>query len=330
MLAPLDWGLGHATRCIPLLHWLLANNNKVTIACNETQKAIFSAEFNCINFISLKGYEVQYAKRKRLLAWALLLQLPQILMKIRYEHKWLQQAVDKEKFDVIISDNRYGLYTEKAHCIFMTHQLEIKAPPLFIRLIQIVNYFFIEKFNACWVPDQAEAPGLAGSLSHPARKPKIQVTYIGILSRLKTIQQKSIVYKWLIIISGPEPQRTLFEEKLIDWMHTHPDACVLVRGKPGSQDDITKLIPSHCVCYNHISTHLLEELLSLSKFVISRSGYTTIMEMTTAGLPCILIPTPGQTEQEYLAKHLMHQKKCYSFSQESDFESSFKKAEMFF
>lgn len=330
LLAPLDWGLGHTTRCIPLLRYLLANNNKVIIACNETQKTILSTEFKCINFTHLEGYEIAYAKRKRLLPLKLLWQLPRLWLKIRYEHNWLNKIIATEKIDVVISDNRYGLYTTEAHCIFMTHQLEIQVPFPLIRLIQRLNYFYIEKFHACWVPDDATKPGLAGKLSHPEQMPKIPVTYLGSLSRLKPIQKKNTVYKWLISISGPEPQRTLFEKKLIAWMFTHQDSCVLVRGKPGSTDDISDSLPPHCTFYNHISTSQLEDLLSVSAYVICRSGYTSIMEMFTAGISCILVPTPGQTEQEYLAQHLMEQKKCYSFSQDANFVCSLQRAELFF
>lgn len=330
LLAPLDWGLGHATRCIPLLHWLLANSNDITIACNAAQKAIFLKEFKCINFLELRGYEIRYATRKRLLPFVIISQIPKILFRIYKEHRWLQNILQDNSFDIILSDNRYGLYTNQAYTIFITHQLQIQTPKFFTRIVQVINYSFINRFNTCWVPDYGEWPGLAGSLSHPKVLPKIPIHYIGPLTRIKPLEKMGIVYKWLLILSGPEPQRTILETKLLIWMRTHTQPCVLLRGIPNPTHTQYIHVPAHCSVINYASTEEIEHLLQISKYLISRSGYTTIMEMINTGMNCIFIPTPAQTEQEYLAANLMQQNLCFSFSQDDDFETMLLAAEKYF
>ena len=329
-MAPLDWGLGHTTRCIPLLHWLLEHNNDLTIACNADQKAIFLQEFKCINFLDLQGYEIRYSNRKRLLPFILIKQIPKILFRIYKEHQWLQHIKKENSFDIIISDNRYGLYTNQAYTIFITHQLEIQTPLFFKRIAQRINYAYINKFNACWVPDYAEWPGLAGSLSHPKIMPTTPVQYIGPLTRIKSFKKKAIIYKWLLIMSGPEPQRTILENKLLLWLHTHTQPCVLLRGIPNNSNNKNFQAPAHCTVVEYASTEEIVQLLQVSTYLISRSGYTTIMEMITTDMKCIFIPTPAQTEQEYLATNLMEQNLCFSFLQGEDFETKLIAAEKIF
>ncbi len=330
LLSPLDWGLGHATRCIPLLHWLLANNNDITIACNASQKLIFLKEFKCISFLDLEGYEISYSFRKRLLPLVIITQIPKILFQMYQEHQWLKHIMAKHHFDIVISDNRYGFYSDQAYSVFITHQLEIQVPKFFKRIVQQINYAFINRFNVCWIPDYAGWPGLAGTLAHPKQMPRIPVNYIGPLTRIKALEKKVIANKWLIIMSGPEPQRTILETKLLKWMHSHTQPSVLLRGIPNPVHAQTIQVPTHCNVINYASTVEIEQLLQVSEYLISRSGYTTIMEMINTGMKCIFIPTPAQSEQEYLADHLMQQNLCFSFSQDDDFEISLGAAEQYF
>jgi UDP-N-acetylglucosamine:LPS N-acetylglucosamine transferase len=330
LLAPLDWGLGHTTRCIALLHWLLHENNKVTVACNHTQKAILAAEFSNINFLHLEGYNIRYSQRKRLLPLVLFFQIPVLLLKIRKEKYWLKRLLEEKKFDLIISDNRYGLYNTQVESVFMTHQLHIMTPSYLTAFVRYINYYFIEKFSKVWVPDDAEKPGLAGQLSHPRIVPQTPIQYIGPLSRFGKIEKRDPILRWLIILSGPEPQRTILEKKIVKWLERETNGAVLLRGLPLKTDSSNLQLNAPHIAYNHLPSEKLKKVLAETDYVISRSGYTTVMELLPSHLKCIFIPTPGQTEQEYLAMHLMKQKKCFSFSQDADFTKNIQQAELFF
>jgi predicted glycosyltransferase len=232
---------------------------------------------------------------------------------IKQEHHWLDAQWEQHHFDLVISDNRYGLSSQKTRCIFMTHQLLIKANVSLIEAwLQQINYRYIQKFDTCWVPDIAGEPNLAGVLSHPQKMPAIPVRYLGLLSRFE-FAQHPVIYKYCILLSGPEPQRSLLETALIRVFTNLPANCILVRGKPGEPETIS--VPEHVKIVSHLPGNELAAVLLQSEFIICRSGYTSIMEILTLRRKALLIPTPGQTEQEYLGKRLMQQGYCYSFPQ---------------
>lgn len=273
---------------------------KVFIATDGPQKTLLQQEFPDHSFIKLPGYQVRYSRSKGWLPFKIMQQLPALLRIVQWEHRWLEQAIEQYRIDLVISDNRYGLWTKKCHTIFITHQLQIKAPFLWLEhIIQRIHYRFIERFTACWIPDQEEDSGLAGTLSHPNKKPSIPVTYIGLLSRFyagNSINKKQIT----VLLSGPEPQRTLLEEKIIAQLSSIHREILLVRGLPATMDDIT--VPSHIKAVNHLTAEALQTAVENSYIVIARSGYSSLMDFSRLHCTTILIPTPGQTEQEYLAK----------------------------
>lgn len=317
LLAPLDWGLGHATRCIPVIKQLQKSGCSVTIAASGSVKALLQAEFPAAEFINLDGYNVHYSVSKRFLPIKILLQAPKIISIIRREQQWLQKTLDERGFDIVISDNRFGLYTKKVPCIFITHQLLIQAPYRWLEgLVQQINYRYINRYTQCWVPDFEKGNTIAGRLSHPAKMPAVPVRYLGPLSRFGQLEQKAVTYSWMIILSGPEPQRTILEEKLLTVIPGLAGNVLLVRGKPGSAENLTA--PANCTVVNHLGTTAMQQALAVSNFVLSRCGYTTLMEMLALGKKALFIPTPGQTEQEYLAGHLFGQHWCYTCSQDDD------------
>jgi UDP-N-acetylglucosamine transferase subunit ALG13 len=255
--------------------------------------------------LNLPGYQVEYAKTKRGLALKIILQVPRILNSIWQENRWLKKAVRRHQIDAVISDNRFGLHHPHIPCIFITHQLCIKVPmgKKAERWLQKINYRYIQRFNACWVPDHKAAPGLAGALSHPDINPGIPITYIGPLSRFQKSASAEVPDQLLVLLSGPEPQRTLLEEKLIAELVHYNGNATLVRGLPGN----TSMMPSTNMIriYNHLPSAALHEELQKAALVICRSGYSTVMDLAAMQKKSILIATPGQTEQEYLA--LLHQ-----------------------
>ena len=329
MVAPLDWGLGHATRCIPLIKQLLNNGCTVTIAASGSIKVLLANEFPGISIIQLQGYNIQYTATKRWLPLKILAQAPKIMLSIKREHTWLQNVVRENKFDAVISDNRFGLYTNKIPCIFITHQLLIQAPFAWLeKLIQRANYQYINRFTGCWVPDFETGLTVAGKLSHPERLPAVPVSYIGPLSRFEKAVPGALKYSWMIILSGPEPQRSILEKKILAVATRLEGNILLVRGKPGSIENVTP--PANCTIINHLDTRQMQQAIAESEYIVSRCGYTTVMEMLALGKKTVLIPTPGQTEQEYLAEHLREQGWCYSCPQDSNLEGHLTTARTWF
>lgn len=328
LIAPLDWGLGHATRCISLIKYLLSINCAVAIAASPASKALLKAEFPEIIFFDIKAYNIVYSRKKRWMPFKILLQIPKILKAVKSEHEWLETLLKKENFDAIISDNRYGFYNDKVFSVFITHQLQIRTSlNLTKNFMRSLTYKHINNFNECWVPDFEGTLNIAGKLSHPKTLPKISVKYLGPLSRFTKNPEQKILYKYLIIISGPEPQRTIFEEKIFAFVQTCSEKCLIVRGMPEEKNMIEE--KSNCKIFNHLNTHELEDAFNASEMIICRSGYTSVMEILSLQKKSVLIATPGQTEQEYLANHLMSQQWCYTFSQDEDFTEHLNKAEQF-
>ncbi len=311
LLAPLDWGLGHTTRCISIIKQLIDKGNSVTVACNNRQKAILLQEFTEIVFFYLEGYNVTYSNNKFFLPFKLLGQLPKINNRILQEHKWLENIIKEHKFDVVISDNRYGFYSKIIPSIFITHQLTIKAPFDWLEyLLQKINYSYINRFTQCWVPDYEGSENISGILSHPKKMPTIPVHYIGPLARFKTKVHvsESYQYNYCFILSGPEPQRTILENIIISQIHLISSKCLLVRGIPDSENSQINIESRFVTIINHLKGKELEEVLLNTEYVITRSGYTSVMELMSLQKKTILIPTPGQTEQEYIGEKLMTQK----------------------
>jgi uncharacterized protein (TIGR00661 family) len=315
VLAPLDWGLGHATRCIPIIRALKTNGYEVLVAAEGAQAHLLEKEFPGLEIIPLKGYRVRYSRNKWALPFRLLLQLPGLRRAISDEKQWLDRIIEEYKPAVVISDNRYGLSSNKVLCIFITHQLTVKAPFAWVeKIIQRALYRYIEQYNCCWVPDVAGDENAAGILSHPAVLPPTKLKYIGLLSRFERKEAEK-KYDYCILLSGPEPQRTLLENKLITGLAKVSGKILLVRGKPGS-DEVLQ-VPSNIEIKNHLPGYALQEALLQSEYIVCRSGYTTVMELLSLRRKAILIPTPGQTEQEYLAGKLQEEKICMSVSQDA-------------
>ncbi|QEC67485.1 glycosyltransferase [Panacibacter ginsenosidivorans] len=328
MIAPLDWGLGHASRCIPIIKYLQKRGCKVIIASDGEQLNLLKKEFPGLEFVKLKGYNVRYSKYKRWLGAKILWQTPKILLRIRHEHTDLGGIVDKYDIDVVISDNRYGLHTNKVPCIFITHQLIVKSPfPWLQNFIQKINYRFISRFTECWIPDFEGKKNIAGLLSHPEIMPPGINKYIGPLSRFSREEKKGNVYKYFFVLSGPEPQRTILEEKIMLITPKLSGKILVVRGKPTEPE--SDIAPGLINIKNHLTTDEMQNAFLQSEYIISRAGYTTIMELLSLGKKSILMPTPGQTEQEYLADHLMQQQWCYKCKQDDDLLFHILKAEKF-
>jgi UDP:flavonoid glycosyltransferase YjiC (YdhE family) len=314
LLSPLDWGLGHATRCIPIIRSLIAQQVEVIIACDGSVETLLRGEFPNLEYLRLAGYEISYGKDKIDLVGKILLQIPRILQVIEEENEWLKNTIENYEIDAVISDNRFGLYNEKIYSVFITHQLQIQTGlAITDRIVQNINFNYINKFDACWIPDIAAKPGLAAQLSHPKRKPQTPLHYIGWQSRFdQTIEGDH--QHILVMLSGPEPQRSLFEEIIFSQLSSCKQPVVILRGLPG--ESTLPSLPGNATVYNHLKADALGQLIANASFVIARSGYSTVMDLIPWRKKTILVPTPGQTEQEYLAEHLVKQSYALSFTQD--------------
>ncbi len=317
LVAPLDWGLGHATRCIPVIYELIKQGAEVWIAGEGRQVVLLKKEFPDLKFLPLKGYRIRYGRSPAHLLWSVVRQVPSILRAIKNENKWLARVVVEYGFNAIISDNRYGLHHKSIPSVFITHQLYITTPfgRWLNHRLQKINYRYIRHFTACWVPDSDGASNLAGELSHPLTLPQVPVQYTGILSRLTrttTVAQERHLF---ISLSGPEPQRTYFEDRIVFDISRYNGTAVIVRGLPGEAN----LIPStnDIRFYNHLPANEYNSEMEKAEWVISRSGYSTVMDLARVGKKSILVPTPGQPEQEYLAKYLEEKKFAVCISQKA-------------
>jgi UDP-N-acetylglucosamine transferase subunit ALG13 len=256
-----------------------------------------------LSFVELPGYQIKYDKNRALTILRLLRSIPKILIRIKQERACLRAFSARERPDLVISDNRYGLTVPGVLCVLMTHQLLIRSP--FGRwadlILQKLHYRLIGRFSRCWVPDVEAGEGLAGELSHPGRMPAIPVRYVGWLSRFgEGGQDGPNDIELLVLLSGPEPQRSLLEESILQQASS---GLVIVRGLPEGGKKIPA-VPPGVVVYDHLPAAELEGLIKRARLVVARPGYSTVMDLARLGKRALFIPTPGQTEQEYLGSFL--------------------------
>ncbi len=303
LVAPLDWGLGHATRCIPIIHALLQAGCTVTLAGEKKQAVLLQREFPELEMIFLKGYRIKYPRKGIFFMPLMWMQLPKILRAIHYEKAWLevQQSIMHGKWDLVISDNRYGLHHPDLNTVIISHQLGIISGmgKYFDNLLVKYTHRWLNAFQQVWVPDFPGEVNLAGVLSRPQVMPD-NVKYIGPLSRMKpeNLDPKHV----LVMLSGPEPQRSILERKLNAQLEKLDYPCLFVRGLPRNKNTIHPRKNIRFV--NHLTSAELSKAIAEAKFVICRSGYSSIMDLIRMKKKALLIPTPGQTEQIHLAHHL--------------------------
>ncbi len=323
LICPLDWGIGHATRCIPVIQLFQDLGFSVMVAGSGRSIEFIKREHPKIRCIDFPGMEISYS-RKKSLTLKFVTMTPHLLYNIFREHRALKRIVRESGASLVISDNRYGCWHSDIPSVFITHQLNIQIPAAlkpFGRLLKRLNYFFIHRYTECWIPDFEPHHGLAGSLSHPKNLP-VNCHYIGILSRFERLVKKNMAQyphslDILVMLSGPEPQRTMFEEIVMKQLAKVELTSVVVRGITDSDENYTIQGKTHF--FAHLETPKLYELLARASLVICRSGYSSIMDLVTMGKQAVLIPTPGQTEQEYLARYLMDKKIFFSMKQQ-DFD----------
>lgn len=317
LVCPLDWGLGHATRCVPLIREFLAQGAEVILGTTGLQVAYFQQEFPHLKQIDCPSYKILYPEHGWMMPFWLLRETPRLRKVIATEHQWAEEQCAKHHIDLIISDNRFGCYSTKVPSIYMTHQVRIPFAAPFRRfeiLGQKLHAKLQAPFSKVWIPDLEGSQNLAGRLSHSGIIPwKHQ--FIGPLSRFaprsETCPKQNAV---IAMLSGPEPQRTLLEEKVLQALKHIPGKKILVQGRPGHESRIHDM--PNLDIHSHLDSETLRTLILESEFVLCRSGYSTLMDLQALGAKAVLIPTPGQTEQETLALDLKQRGFCGALNQD--------------
>ena len=331
LLCPLDWGLGHATRCIPIIQLLLQKNTTVLLAGSGRSLELLKKEFPGLEVIHLPGYDVRYSRNSMVVN--MFFSIPKILKGIRDEHLALEKIIAAHKIDAVVSDNRYGLWSEQVKTVFITHQLFIKTV-VGAGLLRRLNLNYIKRFTACWIPDEAGTINLSGDLSHAHPLP-VNAFFIGNLSRFISERSSSPVsiqlrkkYDLVVIISGPEPQRSIFEQLLLKQLQQLSLTALVVKGMTECEQKLETTNTIDVV--SHLNTAEMKEAVLSADLIVARSGYSTIMDLAALGKKAVFIPTPGQTEQEYLAKQCMQKNIAYSQQQHQlDLKDALEKSKVY-
>ncbi|MBA6151591.1 glycosyltransferase [Gelidibacter maritimus] len=313
LVAPLNWGLGHATRCIPIIRALIAHNFTPILASDGAALTLLVKEFPDLEALALPSYNITYAKKGHYLKLKIFKDSPKILRTIRKEHNEIQKIVKTHAIDGIISDNRFGIFHKDVPSVFITHQLRVLSGST-TWLSSMLHQKTIKRFDECWVPDNFGPYNLSGKMGH-IDDSKLNIKYIGILSRFEK-KSSEIMYDIMVLLSGPEPQRTILENKLLEEFKKHQGKVLFVKGVVEDEQRIEE--SGNLTIYNFMTTDLLEKSINSSRLVVARSGYTTIMDLAKLKKKAFFIPTPGQFEQYYLAKR-MQDNHLAPFCKQNDF-----------
>lgn len=321
LVCPLDWGLGHASRMIPVINGMLKSGHLVTIGGCGKSAELLKTTFPDLPFIFLPSPEIRLSKNGFFFIIHFLLKIPFLLLSVFKEHRLLSKTVRDSGITMVISDNRYGLYTKNTFNVLVTHQLSPVLPVLF-RWAEYPLYMLmkvlIRNFNECWIPDEPGDINYSGKLSHRFGLPE-NARFIGILSRFDKVSHESKTeykYDMLFIMSGPQPQLSHFTKRIIKQANKLINQRILVIS--GLQDSDSYLVASHITLVDHLDCKEFQDAIMNSRQIICRSGYSTIMDLVTLNRKALLIPTPGQSEQKYLAEYLS-QKKLFDAVKQSDF-----------
>ena len=310
IVAPLNWGLGHATRCVPIINSLIQHNFTPILASDGNSLAFLQQEFPTLERLELPTYNISYGKN---IQWSLFKQTPFILKAIKKEKALIADYLIKNKDVVgIISDNRFGVRNDKIPSVYITHQLNVLSG-ITTFFTSKIHQNIINQFDECWIPDNSNSE-FSGELSQ-TENINIPTKFIGALSRFKKENLLKNI-DVLIILSGPEPNRFQLEKRLLEEFKNFDGNVILIQGKVNKQQEIR--VEKNIKICNYVLSDELQNLINSSKKVVCRSGYSSIMDLAVLEKKVFFIPTKGQLEQEYLANRLQ-EKMIAPFSSEKKF-----------
>jgi UDP:flavonoid glycosyltransferase YjiC (YdhE family) len=315
--APLDWGLGHVTRILPLIRRFLKQGDQVYVATRGRALELLKQEAGQCVFLDFPQYPIKYPHSKYFVTRFLFITYPQMLLAMWREKQALKVLQRQYRFDIIISDNRFCINLPGVKSYLISHQLRYKLPRLISRFEMIpeyFNYLFFKKYDGIIIPDDDQRDNLTGELAHRMRfLPESKMFYTGILCDLPPpaiVPAHPIDY--LILVSGPEPQRSLFENIIFRQVNRLEGRIVVALGRPEKKYSIRM---GNARIYSYLNRQQIADYMRCADFIISRSGYTTIMEMVELKKNGVFVPTPGQIEQEFLARYYLQQGWCFSMPQ---------------
>jgi len=312
-----SWGLGHATRSLPVIRALVNEHNDVTVISNGRSLEVLKKELeDTVHYADIPDYPMLVSENTRQFLAKSMVYWPVFIKRIEDGLAELQKILRQSHYDCIFSDARYDMYSKKIPSIFLSHQMRIMNPlriKMFERSMERFNLFFFKRFGTVLVPDYRD-DSLSGDLSHNLRRIKEErLHYVGVLSDFRKRRFKKDI-DYLISISGPEPQRSYLEDKLLAQTQGLTGTIVVTLGKAETHA-MNKY--KNLTTYTYVNKDLREELLNKARLVISRSGYSTIMDLAVIDAKALFIPTPGQIEQEYLSRYHNELGTFYSVTQDA-------------
>ena len=306
LVAPLDWGLGHATRCVPVVREFLNQGAEVELAVVRSNATLLRGFFQELRQRLAPSYNIVYPKHGYNMGLWLAKNGVHLRKVMNYEHRFAEKMVERYHYDVLVSDNRFGFYSRHAKSIYMTHQRRIAFPKVlsaFEPVGMLWHASVMKHFDEVWVPDLPEFPGYAAGLSHVNKSP-VPVKYVGALSRFENHlgTETPRNYKFVAIVSGVEPARSRFESLLRNVLAKVPGRHAIILGKPVL--GVKSWSEGNIDFHTHLPDREFAEAVRGAQWVVSRGGYSTVMDMAVLGAKCIFVPTPGQYEQVILAQDL--------------------------
>ena len=305
LFAVLNMGLGHATRSLSLIRGMHERGWRIVLASSGRALWLLQKECPWGRFAELPDYSIRYARGSWLLP-KLSVQIPRVLQRIVQEHRAVTGLVRRFRPELIVSDHRYGVWHPQVPSVFLSHQIRFAMPPglsWLAPLPALFNRYFHRFFARVLIPDEPQSG--RGRLSGDLSRPLVQDSryhFIGILSSVKWHDGQQDI-DVLVSISGPEPQRSLFEQKVLSQIGQIPGRRVVFLGKSETAE-VRRLENGWLEIHASPPRQLAAQLMNRARKIISRPGYSTLMELAELGKPALFVPTPGQTEQQYLARRL--------------------------
>lgn len=312
-----SWGLGHASRSLPVIRKLIDEGNEITIISHGRSLELLKKELGKkpSEYIEIQDYPMLLSENSRQFMAKSMIYWPTFIKRLRKGFVKISKILEQKKYDRIISDARYDMYNRKIPSFFISHQMRIMNPlriKIFERSMENFNLFFFKRFCGVIIPDYKEE-NLSGDLSHNLFKiDENKLHYAGALSDFKRKNMKKDI-DYMISITGPEPQRTMFQEKILSSISSLKGKIVITLGKT---ENIKEFKKEKIETYSYLSKEDREDFLNRAKLVISRSGYSTILDLAVIGTKALMIPTPGQIEQEYLSNYHNSKGTFYSVNQD--------------
>lgn len=301
-----DWGLGHASRSLLLIRALVERGDSITVvsAAGDGMRLLQSELGDACRFVSYRDIPKPFSRWPAMFYLRMSLATPWVLARMRSEHRFVEALVAREHYDCVVSDSRFGMWSANipSYCILHSLRQIIPGRPRWMeRLVERGQRDLTKGFTRILIPDIEEQQGLSGELGHD---PVIdwgvdRLCYIGPLSGISRTDAP-VDIDCFFSISGIEPQRSILEKRVLAALPQLDGRIVVTLGRPAQAGSCRQ--SGNATVHGYLDRKAQGEMLNRARLVMTRSGYTTLMELAELGQRALLVPTPGQSEQEYLAR----------------------------